>query len=150
MFETGDGNRRMIRTLAQAVERPVANSLTYEIYRNMPNDTDYSVYKGKGVMGLNFAFSSGVAVYHTLIDDVEQLDRGSLQHHGDNTWGMLNALGDRNLMGVEAKEDAGYIDAESLAKAQQEGRELHGPARPSVYNATLHRLNPWHKYRVYS
>lgn len=28
--------------------------------------------------------------------------------------------------------DAGYIDAESLAQAQQEGRELHGPARPSV------------------
>ncbi len=28
--------------------------------------------------------------------------------------------------------DGGYIGAEALAKAQQEGRELHGPARPSA------------------
>ena len=110
MFETGEGNRRIIRSLAKAIERPVANSLTYEIYKRMPNDTDYSVYKGRDVLGVNFAFSSGVAVYHSVIDNPEHLDLGSLQHHGDNAWGMLNALGDRNLTGLQSREDAGYID----------------------------------------
>jgi len=110
MFETGDGNRRMIRSLADGVERPVANSLTYEVYKRMPNDTDYSVYKARGVLGLNFAFSEGVAVYHSAIDDPDHLDLGSLQHHGDNAWGMLNELGDRNLPRLSAKENAGYID----------------------------------------
>ena len=110
MFETGDGNRRIIRELAQHVERPVANSLTYEIYKRMPNDTDYTVYKRKGVMGVNFAFSRGVAAYHSVVDDPDHLDLGSLQHHGDNAWGMVNALADRNLSKITAREDAGYID----------------------------------------
>jgi hypothetical protein len=110
MFETGDGNRRMIRLLSQHVDRPVANSLTYEIYKRMPNDTDYTVYKRKGIPGVNFAFSQGVAGYHSVIDDPDHLDMGSLQHHGDNAWGMLNALADRNLDRISSKEDAGYID----------------------------------------
>jgi hypothetical protein len=122
MFETGEGNRRIIRTLSQSVDRPVANSLTYEVYKRMPNDTDYSVYRAKGVLGLNFAFSQGVAVYHSAIDDPDHLDMGSLQHHGDNAWGMLNALGDRrNLPGVQSKEDAGYIDVFAF-------RLIHYPA----------------------
>jgi hypothetical protein len=110
MFETSDGNRRIIRLLARNIDRPVANSLTYELYKRMPNDTDFSVYKRKGVMGLNFAFAEGVAAYHSAVDDPNHLDLGSLQHHGDNAWGMLKALADRNLDNITAKEDAGYID----------------------------------------
>jgi hypothetical protein len=110
MFETGEGNRSIIRMFSKNVQRPVANSLTYEVYKRMPNDTDYSVYKRAGVMGLNFAFTQGVAVYHSQIDDIERLDLGSLQHHGDNAWAMLNALAERDLDTIEAREDAGYID----------------------------------------
>ena len=110
MFETHEGNRRIIRLLSQYVERPVANSLTYEIYKRIPNDTDYTVYKRKGVPGVNFAFSQGVAAYHSVVDDPDHLDLGSLQHHGDNAWGMLNALGDRDLDRISSKENAGYID----------------------------------------
>lgn len=110
MFETAEGNRRIIRWLSQNVERPVANSLTYEIYKRMPNDTDYSVYKAEGVMGLNFAFSGGVAAYHSEIDDPDHLGLGSLQHHGDNAWAMLKVLGERKLDRLTAKENAGYID----------------------------------------
>jgi hypothetical protein len=110
MFETGEGNRRIIRLFSQNTERPMGNSLSYEIYKRMPNDTDFSVYKARGVSGLNFAFTKGVAVYHSAIDDPDHLDLGSLQHHGDNAWGVLKALADRNLDRFKAKEDAGYID----------------------------------------
>jgi hypothetical protein len=110
LFETGVGNRSVVRVFSKNVERPVANSLVYEFYKRMPNDTDYSVYKGEGVMGLNFAFAQGVAVYHSVIDDPDHLDLGSLQHHGDNAWAMLNALGDRDLGSIESREEAGYID----------------------------------------
>ena len=34
-------------------QRPVANSLLYEIYRLLPNDTDFSVYKAAGLNGLS-------------------------------------------------------------------------------------------------
>ncbi len=110
MFETGEGNRGIIRLFSKNVDRPVANSLINEIYKRMPNDTDYSVYKRKGVMGLNFAFAQGVAVYHSAIDDPDHLDIGSLQHHGDNAWSVMKALGDRDLDHIIKREDAGYID----------------------------------------
>jgi hypothetical protein len=110
MFETGDGNRSVIRMLSKNVDRPVANSLVYEIYKRMPNDTDYTVYRRKGVMGVNFAFAEGVAAYHSALDDPDHLDAGSLQHHGDNAWGMLKAFGERDLGTVTHPEDAGYMD----------------------------------------
>ena len=110
MFETGGGNRSVIRMLSKNVERPVANALVYEIYQRMPNDTDYSVYRQRGVMGVNFAFAGGVALYHSALDDPDHLDPGSLQHHGDNAWGMLTAFGDRDLGSIYHREDAGYID----------------------------------------
>ena len=114
LFETGEGNRRLVRLYSRAVERPSANSLVYEIYKTMPNDTDYSVYRGEGVTGLNFAFAGGVALYHSVLDDPDHLDLGSLQHHGDNAWALLNALGDRKLNRLTSREDAGYIDVFSL------------------------------------
>jgi len=110
MFETGDGNRSVIRMLAKNVSRPVANSLSYEIYKRMPNDTDYSVYRQKGIMGVNFAFTQGVALYHSALDNPDHLDLGSLQHHGDNAWGMLKAFGERDLTTINHPEDAGYVD----------------------------------------
>jgi hypothetical protein len=110
LFETGDGNRRIIRMFAQNASRPTGNSLVYEIYKKMPNDTDYTVYKRKGVMGVNFAFAQGASVYHSVIDDPDHLDLGSLQHHGDNTWDMLKPLGERNLDTITSREDAGYMD----------------------------------------
>src|SRR5210317_2005284 len=42
MFETGEGNRSIIRMFSKNVDRPVGNSLIYEMYKTMPNDTDYS------------------------------------------------------------------------------------------------------------
>lgn len=110
MFETGAGNRSLIRVFSKNVQRPVANSLTYEMYRRMPNDTDFSVYRQEGRTGLNFAFTQGVAAYHSRVDDTDHLDLGSLQHHGDNAWSMLQALADRNLARLPSREDAGYMD----------------------------------------
>ena len=110
MFETGEGNRSVIRMLAKNVNRPVANSLTYEVYKRIPNDTDFTIYRKKGVMGVNFAFTQGVALYHSALDDPDHLELGSLQHHGDNAWGMLKAFGERDLTTINHAEDAAYID----------------------------------------
>lgn len=110
MFETGNGNRSFMRIMAQALDRPVANSLSREIYRRMPNDTDFSVYRDLGRSGFNFAFTGGAAVYHSAIDDLHELDPNSLQHHGQNVWSLLEVLDQRNLQRIDTKEDAVYID----------------------------------------
>lgn len=81
MFETSAGNSWMIDELA-AAPRPVANSLTYEIYKRMPNDTDFTVFKHGGMSGMNFAHIGGLTHYHTATDDVRSVSERSLQHHG--------------------------------------------------------------------
>ncbi len=110
MFETGKGNRSFMRIMAQALDRPVANSLSREVYRRMPNDTDFSVYRELGRSGFNFAFTGGAAVYHSAIDDLHELDPNSLQHHGQNLWSLLEVLDQRDLQRIDTKEDAVYID----------------------------------------
>jgi len=110
MFETGEGNRRIIRSLEQSLERPIANSLSYEVYKRMPNDTDFSVYRDYNKPGFNFAFVGQPALYHSRIDDLSHLDLGSLQHHGQNAWAILHAMDARYLEKVVSSEDAAYID----------------------------------------
>ena len=82
MFETSEGNEWLIRQFAEAAQRPVANSLTYDIYKLLPSDTDLTIFKNGGLRGLNFAYISGLSYYHTSRDSYENIDERSLQHQG--------------------------------------------------------------------
>jgi hypothetical protein len=110
MFETSPRNAALIHLLADNVARPVANSLLYEVYRRMPNDTDYSIYKKKGVRGFNFAFTRGASLYHSARDDLAHLDLASLQHQGDNALAVLLRVADTPFADLDAAGDATYID----------------------------------------
>lgn len=92
MFETSDGNAALISAYAAGAARPSAQSLSYEVYRRLPNDTDLSVFKRAGAQGLGFAFIGGVRRYHTPLDDLAHLDLGSLQQQGDSVLGTTRAL----------------------------------------------------------
>jgi putative ATP-binding cassette transporter len=93
MFQTSDQNGWLIRNFGQAASHPVANSLSYEIYKRLPNDTDLTVFRRAGFSGLNFAFIHGLAYYHTSLDAIQNLDLGSLQHHGDYLVEVTTQLG---------------------------------------------------------
>ncbi|MFP4661564.1 MAG: M20/M25/M40 family metallo-hydrolase [Halanaerobiales bacterium] len=97
MFETSVNNGRLIQEFAKAVPYPVANSLSYEIYSRMPNDTDLTVFKNAGFPGLNFAFIFEGMNYHTKFDNIENVDRGSLQHHGSYTLSLLKHFANMDL-----------------------------------------------------
>ncbi|PCC70420.1 Peptidase family M28 [Nannocystis exedens] len=107
MFETSDGNAALIAAYAAA--RPSALSLSYEIYRRLPNDTDLTVLKGHGLQGMNFAFIGGVLRYHTPRDDLAHLDLGSVQQQGDAVLATA-----RNLLAADlpppAPHNAHYVD----------------------------------------
>lgn len=110
MFETGAGNAALIRLFGEAAARPAANSLLAEIYRHMPNDTDFSVYRRDGVRGFNFAFTRGASLYHSVRDDLAHLDLRSLQHQGDNALAVLLGAGAVPLESLRADRDASYVD----------------------------------------
>ncbi len=78
MFETGKNNAWLVGQLIDAVPDLQASSLAYEIYRQMPNDTDMSISKGEGIPGLNFAFTAGLFDYHAMTDNPGNLDVRSL------------------------------------------------------------------------
>ena len=93
MFETSSGNGWIVGLLARNVDRPVTSSLFYEIYRRMPNDTDFTVFKGQA-HGVNFANIAQVERYHTSLDSLDNADPRTLQHHGDQALAMVRALAD--------------------------------------------------------
>ncbi|MBT8142231.1 MAG: M28 family peptidase, partial [Gammaproteobacteria bacterium] len=82
MFETSPGNAWLIREFRKAAKSPSASSISYEVYKRMPNDTDVSIIKDRGYQILNFAFVDNAFDYHSPADTIENLSIGSLQHHG--------------------------------------------------------------------
>jgi hypothetical protein len=97
MFETSDHNGWLIYQYAQAVSQPLATSVSTDIYRTMPNTTDLTIFKQAGMAGLNFAFSAGLAYYHTAEDTPENLNPRTLQHQGENALAMAHRLGRLDL-----------------------------------------------------
>ena len=93
MFETSTPNDGLIAAFAGAVSRPVSSSAFYAVYKQLPNDTDLSVFRRAGVAGLNFAFIGGTAHYHTPSDDLAHLSRASLQHQGEQALAIVRELG---------------------------------------------------------
>lgn len=97
MFETGPRNGWVVGHFAAASPRPVSSSLHYEVYRRLPNDTDYTIFRRRGVPGLNFAFAEGAETYHTPLDTPGRLSAGSLQHHGMQALAMTRRLAEAEL-----------------------------------------------------
>ena len=114
MFETSDDGGWIIDLFARSVARPASNSIYYTVYKLLPNDTDLTVYKRRGLAGLNFAFIGGEARYHTPRDDFAHSDPGSLQHHGDNALAMVRALA-REDLGAHRGAEMVFFDVLALA-----------------------------------
>ena len=94
MFETSRGNAGLAGVFAEAAPHPVATSFAVEVYRALPNDTDFSVLLADGgFTGLNTAYIDGAAAYHTPQDLPERMDRASLQAMGDTRWPWSAASG---------------------------------------------------------
>lgn len=92
LFETGHSSTWLISQFTKTSKRPLANSLIPALYTLMPNDTDMSVFKARGVPGLNFAFGEQQGYYHTALDNLSHLDPASLQQQGDNVHDLLKLL----------------------------------------------------------
>ncbi|MET8148325.1 M28 family peptidase [Actinoplanes sp. NPDC049668] len=108
MFETAADNAGLVGAFAKA-PKPVGTSFAVEIYRRLPNDTDFTAFRERGFTGLNTAYIDGAAVYHAPTDTPEAMDTDSLQHLGDNTLALARDLGGRDLAGLRSGGDATYF-----------------------------------------
>lgn len=98
MFETGSANEWVVRLYARSVHHPATSSIFYTAYKQLPNDTDFTVFKAAGYQGLNFANIGDVVHYHTPLDNLDNADPGTLQHHGDNALPAVLALANSDLV----------------------------------------------------
>jgi len=110
MFETSPQNGALIRALAKATSHPLANSLSYEIYKRLPNSSDMTVFKAAGWPGMNFAYINGLTHYHTQLDNLENVDARSLQHHGSYALALSRYFG-ADVSPAKPQDDAVYFDA---------------------------------------
>lgn len=96
MFETGRGNAQTIGLFARAGVKATggvsSNSLAVFVYELMPNGTDFTLPKERGVQGINLAFIGRPDQYHARASTPDALDQGSVQHIGSQALEMSNAL----------------------------------------------------------
>jgi hypothetical protein len=97
MFETNDQNGWVVREFDRAVPKKFTTSLTYALYKRLPLNTDFSVFKEKALSGLNFAHGNSVIDYHSVRDDVAHMDLRTMQHHGENMLSSAIHFGNLNL-----------------------------------------------------
>lgn len=83
MFETAPANGAVIDLFRKASTAPTSSSLIVYLYKQLPNDTDFTVPRKAGVAGLNYAFIARQFDYHSPVSTPENLSQGSLQHLGD-------------------------------------------------------------------
>lgn len=104
MFETSSGNGRVVSQWAWHTPHATGSSLGYEIYKRLPNDTDFSVLKHLDAEGLNFAFIENVEAYHTPADNPAALDRRSVEAHGSTALELMRRFGAMDLSSLDARD----------------------------------------------
>ena len=82
MFETSPNNEAVL-DLYEATDKPYSYSITPEIYRLLPNGTDFTVFLENNLSGINISVLDGFENYHTPNDNPDNLSEESMQHYGD-------------------------------------------------------------------
>ncbi len=92
LFETGPGWGAPLSAWAKGAPTPTGASFGAEIYKRLPNDTDFTVFKTIGASGLNFAPVADSYAYHTDRDIAPRVEAGTLNHEIANTIATVRAL----------------------------------------------------------
>lgn len=103
-FETSSENGWVIREFFKAVDKPFANSLAYEVYQLIPNDSDFSLFRDTGISGLNSAFIGGYANYHSMTDTPENANMNTFQHQGDLVLGTVQHFANTDLSNTKSAD----------------------------------------------
>jgi hypothetical protein len=109
MFETGRDNGWIVQAMKAGDPRPLAHSLSVDVYRRMPHATDFTAFREAGIQGLNFAAIGDPWAYHQPTDRADNVDERTLQHHGIRLLGVTRELGERDLSEVHAPDRAYFV-----------------------------------------
>jgi hypothetical protein len=130
--ETNEGNGWVIDGYARSQGHHNASSLNYEIYKLLPNSTDYTPFKAAGIPGLNSAVIDGFVHYHSMTDIPANFDARSLQEEGDNMLAGARYFGNCDLRDTKSPDHT-YFNIIG-------GWFVHYPAGLNIYFLILTNL----------
>jgi hypothetical protein len=122
-FEWSDNNAWLVREMKKVSIRPIASSLSYEIYKRMPNSSDFTAFANKNIPGINHAFIDGFAYYHNPADNIENISMNSIQHTGENMYLMAEHFSNYDFSNVE-KGNASFFNFYGLLINYPSGIDL--------------------------
>ncbi|SFQ82729.1 M20/M25/M40 family metallo-hydrolase [Hymenobacter arizonensis] len=121
LFEVSPGNGWVVGEFAKAVPGAFGSSLFYEVYRHLPNDTDFTAFRASGLPGLNFAFVGGYSYYHSPVDTPGRLHPGTVQQQGDYMLPAVRHFGNIPLVRTPAP-DSTFFNPLGLWLVQYDAR----------------------------
>ena len=90
MFRTGGDNQWIIGEYARAAGvHHGSGSLFAELFKIIPNNTDFSTLLKTHIPGLDYAFAEGFTAYHNRTDNAGNIDPNTMQDQGDNMLGSI-------------------------------------------------------------
>ncbi|MEN3336932.1 MAG: hypothetical protein V7647_608 [Acidobacteriota bacterium] len=109
LFETGPGNAWVAGPWARRAPHPRGASFAVEVYRRLPNDTDFTILARHAIPGLNLALVGDGYAYHTARDVPERLSSRTVRDVGENVVAMAAGLDAMDIT-RRSTRDAMYFD----------------------------------------
>ena len=105
--EISGSSASIVRDLARATPYPTAFSFVTAITELIGgSNTDFSVFRDAGILGMDVAFLAGSSIYHTPLDNIDNVGVRSLHQQGANALALTRELGDENLAARDGTGDS--------------------------------------------
>lgn len=114
LLRTAGDASKLLSVYGDESKFPWANSIAEEVFKHMRSDTDFSVSRENNVPGIDFAFAGERAHYHTPNDNLDNLDKRTLQHHGENLLPTARRLLEMDLKDLAAEDNRIYVQLPSM------------------------------------
>ena len=97
MFETSANNEAIFAFYADRTKLPATWSLASDVYRIMPNFTDFTSFIEKGMTGLNFSNLDSLWENHTNLDVYENISLSAVQGYGEQMLPVIEGFARETL-----------------------------------------------------
>ena len=113
LYATSSDNSWLVSEFLDVAPDPRAYSLLPEIVSALPAQRlacDLQDYLERGNAGLGFVYLGDTTDYHTLLDNTERIDLGSVQQQGDYTVALVEHFGNLDLTSLPRSGDRVFFN----------------------------------------
>jgi len=113
LYATSQHDHWLVSEFLDAAPYPSASSLMtgiVDLYGAGRLDCDLGEYTDHGSAGLGFVVLGDTPVYHTIRDNPDEIDHGSLQQEGANTLAAVRHFGNLDLSDIDERSDSVFFN----------------------------------------